>query len=40
MQEEFEEYDYSELYADLSTEAASPNITEYEVRPVDRRGSL
>ena len=41
VREEFEEYDYSELYSDLSTEVASPNITEYEVSSGDwiRRSS-
>lgn len=33
--EEFEEFDYSDLYDDLSvsTVTAGPNVTEYEVRP-------
>lgn len=32
--EEFEEFDYSDLYADLSisTVTAGPNVTDYEVR--------
>lgn len=38
--EEFEEFDYSDLYDDLSTSTVTvgPNVTEYEVRLSRERG--